>query len=131
MKLVKKLSVLLMALLIITSVCGFTKAATIKKAEKSAVVVADEDTPQLISTQEEADTSSTTGKALGAAIAVGLAAAAGAIAMGMAVAKSSEAIARQPEASGEIRGSLLLGLILIETVVIYALIVAILIIFVM
>ena len=69
--------------------------------------------------------------AIGAGIAVGLAAAAGAIGMGIAVAKTSEATARQPEAEGKLRSSLMLGLVFIETAIIYALIVAILIIFVL
>ena len=66
-----------------------------------------------------------------AAIAVGLAAAAGAIGMGIAVAKSSESIARQPEAKNDVRSSMMLGLVFIETAIIYALIIAILIIFVL
>lgn len=70
-------------------------------------------------------------KALAAALTVGLAAAAGAVAMGIAIAKSAEGISRQPEAEGSIRTSLMLGLVFIETAIIYALIVAILIIFVM
>ena len=65
------------------------------------------------------------------AIVVGIAASAGAIGMGMSISKSSEAIARQPEAEGKIRTTLMLGLVFIETAIIYALIVAILIIFVM
>lgn len=69
--------------------------------------------------------------ALAAAIAVGLAAAAGAIGMGIAVAKSSESIARQPEAKNDVRSSMMLGLVFIETAIIYALIIAILIIFVL
>ena len=70
-------------------------------------------------------------KALAAGIAIGLAAAAGAIGMGIAIAKTSEAIARQPEAEGKIRSTLMLGLVFIETAIIYALIVAILVIFVL
>ena len=70
-------------------------------------------------------------KALAAAIAVGLAAALGALAMGIAIAKSNEAIARQPEAALQIRSGLMLGLVFIETAIIYALIVAILVIFVL
>lgn len=70
-------------------------------------------------------------KALPAALVVGLAAAAGAISMGIAIAKSVDGISRQPEAAGNIRTSLMLGLIFIETVVIYALIVAILIVFIL
>ena len=70
-------------------------------------------------------------KALAAAIAVGLAAAAGAIGMGIAVAKSTEAISRQPEAENKIRTTLMLGLVFVETAIIYALVIAILIIFVL
>ena len=51
--------------------------------------------------------------------------------MGIAVGKSSEAIARQPEATSQIRTTMMMGLVFIETVIIYALIVAILIIFVL
>lgn len=70
-------------------------------------------------------------KALAAGLAVGIAAAGGAIAMGLATAKSAEGIARQPEAEGKIRTTLMLGLVFVETAIIYALIVAILIIFVL
>lgn len=70
-------------------------------------------------------------KAMAAAIAVGLAAAAGAIGMGIAIAKSVDGISRQPEADGKIRTQLMLGLVFIETAIIYALIIAILIIFVL
>lgn len=69
--------------------------------------------------------------ALAAAIAVGVAAAAGAIGMAIAIAKSNESIARQPEAKNDIRSGMMLGLVFIETAIIYALIVAILIIFVL
>ncbi len=81
--------------------------------------------------QTSAETDSTGSKALAAGIAIGLAAAAGAIGMGIAIAKTSEAIARQPEAEGKIRSTLMLGLVFIETAIIYALIVAILVIFVL
>lgn len=84
-----------------------------------------------VTTEEMVITEDTGSKALAAAIAVGLAAAAGAVAMGIAIAKSAEGISRQPEAEGSIRTTLMLGLVFIETAIIYALIVAILIIFVM
>lgn len=71
------------------------------------------------------------GKAMGAGIGIGLAALGGTIGMGMAVAKSVDAIARQPEAEGKVRTTLMLGLVFIETVVIYALVVAILLVFVL
>lgn len=70
-------------------------------------------------------------KALSAALVVGVAAAFGEIAMGIAIAKSTESMARQPEASGKINSAMMLGLVFIETLMIYALIVAILIIFVL
>ena len=70
-------------------------------------------------------------KAIGAGIAVGIAAAGGAVGMGMATAKSAESIARQPEAEGKVRTTMMLGLVFIETAIIYALLVVILIIFVL
>ena len=65
------------------------------------------------------------------AIAAGLAAGAGAVGMGLAVGKSNEGIARQPQAVGDIRTTMILGIIFIETAIIYALIIAILVIFVL
>ncbi len=70
-------------------------------------------------------------KAYAAAIAIGLAALGGAISMGLAIFKSVEGIARQPEANSKIQTVMMLGLVFIETAIIYALIVAILIIFVL
>lgn len=63
--------------------------------------------------------------------AIGVAAAGGAIGMGMAISKSAEGIARQPEAEGKIRTTMMLGLVFLETAIIYALLVVILIIFVL
>lgn len=80
---------------------------------------------------DEGDGAIISAKANAAAIAICVAAAAAAIGMGLAIAKSVEGISRQPEADGKIRTSLMLGLVFIETVVIYALIVAILIVFVL
>lgn len=82
--------------------------------------------------QTEAEEDSTIGlKAIAAGIAVGIAAAGGAVGMGLATAKSTESIARQPEAEGKVRTTLMLGLVFIETAIIYALLVVILIIFVL
>ena len=78
-----------------------------------------------------ADDSATGNKALAAGIAIGLAALGGAIGMGLAISKSAEGISRQPEASGNIRSLLMIGLVFIETAIIYALVVAILVIFVL
>ena len=70
-------------------------------------------------------------KAVAAGLAVGIAAAGGAIGMGLTTAKSAESIARQPEAEGKVRTTMMLGLVFIETAIIYALLVVILIIFVL
>lgn len=78
--------------------------------------------------ETEAEGVTTSGKAIACAVAVGLAAAVG---MGLLGAKSSESIARQPEAEGKIRTSMMLTLVFIETAIIYALLVVILIIFVL
>ena len=55
----------------------------------------------------------------------------GGIGMGIAVGRCGEGVARQPEMSGKIQTIMMLGLVFIETVVIYALIIAILAIFVL
>ena len=97
-------------------------------SDNSTAVTAQAEETTAASAEEDSSTGS---KAMAAAVAVGLAAAAGAVGMGIAIAKSAEGIARQPEAGGQIRTSLMLGLVFIETAIIYALIVAILIIFVL
>lgn len=124
---------LLSAALLIT---GFVLRAEETALPGEVIVAEAEEVSDAPETAEEApaadaEESAIGDKAIGAGIAVGLAAAAGAIGMGIAVAKTSEATARQPEAEGKIRSSLMLGLVFIETAIIYALIVAILIIFVL
>ncbi len=61
---------------------------------------------------------------------IGVACFGGALGMAHSVAKAANNMAEQPEAAGQIRTSMM-GLVFIETVIIYALIVAILIIFVL
>ena len=70
-------------------------------------------------------------KSFAAGIAIAVVAAAGALSMGFVIWKTVESIARQPEAEGKIRTAMMLGLVFVETAIIYALIVAILIIFVL
>ena len=77
------------------------------------------------------DNDVTSAKAMGSGVMISIACLGGALAMGIAVGKSSEAMARQPEATSQIRTTMMMGLVFIETVIIYALIVAILIIFVL
>lgn len=83
--------------------------------------------------QEEEATAadSTKIKAICAAALIGLAASVAAVAMAVSIKSGSDNIARQPEAAGNIRTNVMLGLVFIETALIYALIVAILVIFVL
>ena len=62
--------------------------------------------------------------------ALAFAAAFGALAQGKSVSAAVEAIARNPSAAGDIRGNLLLGLVLIESLVIYVLLIALILFFV-
>ena len=59
-----------------------------------------------------------------AAFLLGIAAAAGAIGQSRAIAAACEGIARNPTAAGPIRLAMIIGLALIESLVIYALIIA-------
>jgi F-type H+-transporting ATPase subunit c len=61
---------------------------------------------------------------IGAAFVLGLAAAAGAIGQSRAIVAACEGIARNPGAAGPIRLSMIIGLALIESLVIYALVIA-------
>ncbi len=61
---------------------------------------------------------------IGAAFAIGVAAAGGAVGQGKAVSAACSAMARNPGAAPNIRFALLLGLALIESLVLYALLIA-------
>ena len=127
---ISRIAAALLIALLATGLLVFALA----ESDNSEPVSAPETEIATIDTQETPAAESadaTSSKAMAAAIAIGAAGAAGAIAMGIAIAKSSEGISRQPEAAEKIRTSLMLGLVFIETAIIYALIVAILIIFVL
>jgi len=62
--------------------------------------------------------------AVGAALAVAIAAIGPGIGQGFAAGKAMEAIARQPEAAGEIRTVLILSLAFMEALTIYGLLIA-------
>jgi F-type H+-transporting ATPase subunit c len=64
-----------------------------------------------------------------AGFALGIAAGLGAIGQGRAIGSAAEAIARNPSAAGEIRGVLILGLVLIESLVIYVLLISLILFF--
>lgn len=67
--------------------------------------------------------------ALGAALAVGLGAIGPGLGEGRAVAAALDAIARQPEAAGTLSRTLFVGLAMIETMAIYTLVIALLLLF--
>jgi F-type H+-transporting ATPase subunit c len=64
--------------------------------------------------------------ALAAGLGIGVAALGGGIGQGRAAAAALDGIARNPGAAGQIRGPMILGLALIESLVIYALIISLL-----
>ena len=118
-KLLKKILVLAGVLVIVLSLTAPAFADT-------------EPTDTALSAQSENQEDNSIGlKAIAAGIAVGIAAAGGAVGMGIVAGKSTEGISRQPEAEGKIRTTMMLGLVFIETAIIYALLVVILIIFVL
>lgn len=129
----KSLSLLAILVLVVTLGSVIVPKKVQASPAKSTVVVsaAEEGADTEETVEEDASTSTTGNRAIAAGIAIGLAAGAGALGMGIAVGRAGEGISRQPEADGKIRTTLMLGLVFIETAIIYSLIVAILIIFVM
>ena len=127
----KKLNVkkILSALLVVAALAAVLAVPAF--AEEPAASSAPAVTQSAEAAQAEAEGMSTSAKAFACAVAVAIAAAGGAISMGIVGAKAAESIARQPEADGKIRTSMMLNLVFIETAIIYALLVAILIIFVL
>lgn len=119
--------------ILLTIVLMFTLVTTV--AISASATNADLATPeQETATTEEAaqdDSNVTAMKAIAAAIVVAVVGAAGAVGMAMAISKSAESMARQPEIASKINSTMMLGIVFIETAIIYALIVAILIIFVL
>jgi F-type H+-transporting ATPase subunit c len=89
--------------------------------------------PDVLYAQGEAATSGNTEvfrwSIITAGFALAFAAGLGALGQGRAVASAAEAIARNPGATGDIRGALLLGLVLIESLVIYVLLISLLLFF--
>jgi F-type H+-transporting ATPase subunit c len=66
------------------------------------------------------------GLALATGLAVAIAAFAGSLSQGRAISAALEATARQPEAGGRLFSTMIVGLALIESLVIYALIISLL-----
>jgi F-type H+-transporting ATPase subunit c len=67
--------------------------------------------------------------AVAAAVGLGLAALGGGIGQGIAVSRAVEGIARQPEAQGPIQTTMIIGISFIESLTIYALVVALILLF--
>ena len=141
MKLVKRFTAVavaaLLAFVVLSVISAFALPASAETAEPAygieTYAAADETTTEsrAASSAEAAEAQVTSSKAIAAAIAIGVAALAGAIAMSISIAKAMDGISRQPEAAGNIRSTMMLGLVFVETVVIYALIVSVLLIFVL
>lgn len=128
MKKTAKISAIVLALLLVSSFTLITSLASASNDTTTKNEVTEE-----AATEEavEKEDSSTGAKAIASGIAIGLAGLGGALGMGMAISKSVDGISRQPEAESKIRSAMMIGVVFIETVVIYALIVAILVIFVL
>lgn len=62
--------------------------------------------------------------ALGAGLSIGLGAIGAGIGQGIAVGKTQEAVARQPELSGKLQVNMFIGLAIIESLAIYALVIS-------
>ncbi|MBI4209233.1 MAG: ATP synthase F0 subunit C [Deltaproteobacteria bacterium] len=75
-------------------------------------------------TAETSSSVSSLGIALAGGIGIGIAAFGGALGQGRTMAAALEGIARNPEASGKIQTPMIIGLALIESLVIYALLIA-------
>lgn len=116
---------------VLAIIAVFLLAATLFAGYSCFADTNDADAAVTVETETVTESGSANGKALAAAVCVAVVAAIGAISMGFAIAKAADGISRQPEADGKIRTTLMLGLVFIETAIIYALIVAILIIFVL
>ena len=71
----------------------------------------------------------TLGKALGAALCMGIGAIGPALGEGNAVSRALEGMARQPESAGNLRSTMILGCAITETTGIYALLISFLILF--
>lgn len=107
--------VLIFALIAVPALAEEADVVTVGAAEESS---------------EAADDGSAV-RAVSAAALVGLAASVGAGGMTFAIVKAIDGITRNPEAESKIRTTLMLGLVFVETAIIYALVVAILIVFVL
>ena len=127
----KKIALFMVIVLIMTMIAGSLTSVFAEDGDGEAVLLSTEETAAVEEDSKENEDNTKGTKAIAAAIVVAVAAAAGAVGMAVAISKSAEGMSRQPEAAGKINSAMMLGLVFIETAIIYALIVAILIIFVL
>lgn len=122
MNMIKKVSIALLVLMLaaLLAIPAYAAGNSTDEAQTTAVEV-----------QADSEASSTGLKAIAVGVAIGLAAAGGAVGMGIVGGKAADGISRQPEMEGKIRTTLMLDLVFIETAIIYALLVVILVIFVL
>lgn len=117
---------------IFKTVLAIVLALTLISASAIPVFAEDNAAPASASSSEEGGENTVRDfKAMSAALIIAVAAAGGAIGMALTIMKTIDGIARQPEAASDIRSAMMLGLVFIETAIIYALIVAILVVFVL
>ena len=97
----------------------------LKKVLAVAAIVAILGVPAIAQDNKKMEMPATSSANLGFALGIGLAIAAfgGAISQSNAIAKAVDAVARQPEAGARIQGMMIIGLALIETLVIYMLLI--------
>ncbi len=123
MNLVKKVP----AVLIVLMMAGMLALPANAAGESDAAMVS-----QTAAAEVETDENFSIGlKSIAVGLAIGLAAAGGAVGMGIVGGKAADGISRQPDMEGKIRTTLMLDLVFIETAIIYALLVVILVIFVL
>ncbi len=118
------------ALVALVAVVSVLSAAVFAEDEALDVAAAPEAVEEVAET-EEGGLSETAIKAIVAGAVILVGAGVGAVCMALSVTKSVDGSARQPEAASNIRTTMMMGLVFIETAIIYALIIAILIIFVL
>ncbi len=116
-------ALLILVTLLMTAAVMPASAAELEMAEDAAVVE--------MEAGVNSETKILSSKAWAATALIGVACVAGALGMAWSIIRTAGNIAKQPEAAGNLRTAMMLGLVFIETIVIYALIVAILIIFVL
>jgi F-type H+-transporting ATPase subunit c len=116
----KKFAKVVLALLMVLSLASVVFAAEAAPAAEGAAVA------------QKADSGSVqffAFSALAAALGVGIGALGCGIGQGIATSKACEGVARQPEAASKIQGVLILGLAIIESLTIYALVIGLILLF--